>query len=99
MLKLSNDPSPGANIELEAKNGRKFVELPYCVKGMDVSFSGILSSISKDGIISLINGECTVADLCFSLQVSCCCLGSRSESVCIHPPTRIFFMMRIGGGP
>ncbi len=25
--------------------GKKFIELPYAVKGMDVSFSGILSAI------------------------------------------------------
>ncbi len=70
VLELSNDPSPGANIEQQAKNGSKFVQLPYCVKGMDVSFSGILSSITKDGIAQLNKGESTVADLCFSLQVS-----------------------------
>ena len=40
MLKLSNDPCPGYNIEQLAKQGEKFIELPYCVKGMDVSFSG-----------------------------------------------------------
>ena len=40
MLKLSNDPCPGYNIEQLAKKGEKFIELPYCVKGMDVSFSG-----------------------------------------------------------
>ncbi|KAL7977630.1 hypothetical protein Chor_009579 [Crotalus horridus] len=28
-----------------AKKGQKLVELPYTVKGMDVSFSGILSHI------------------------------------------------------
>lgn len=40
VLKLSNDPCPGYNIEQLAKQGSKFIELPYCVKGMDVSFSG-----------------------------------------------------------
>ena len=33
-LKLSNDPSPGYNIEQMARNGKKFFELPYCVKGI-----------------------------------------------------------------
>lgn len=28
-----------------AKKGEKFIDLPYTVKGMDVSFSGILSYI------------------------------------------------------
>merc|ERR1711915_1088629 len=45
VLKISNDPSPGYNIEQLAKRGNQFVELPYAVKGMDVSFSGILSYI------------------------------------------------------
>ena len=46
-IKLSNDPSPGYNIEQLAKKGKKLVELPYVVKGMDVSFSGILTSVEK----------------------------------------------------
>lgn len=45
VLNLSNDPSPGFNIEQLAKKGKQFVELPYVVKGMDVSFSGLLTSI------------------------------------------------------
>ncbi|XP_019790762.1 tRNA N6-adenosine threonylcarbamoyltransferase isoform X2 [Sagmatias obliquidens] len=47
VLKISNDPSPGYNIEQMAKRGKKLVELPYTVKGMDVSFSGILSFIEE----------------------------------------------------
>ncbi len=43
ILGLSNDPSPGYNIEQLAKNGKIFIEVPYCVKGMDLSFSGILN--------------------------------------------------------
>ena len=42
LINLSNDPAPGYNIEQEAKKGKKFIEIPYCVKGMDLSFSGIL---------------------------------------------------------
>ena len=45
VLGLSNDPSPGYNIEQLAKKGHKLVELPYTVKGMDVSFSGLLTQI------------------------------------------------------
>ena len=44
-LAISNDPAPGYNIEQMAKRGRRLVELPYAVKGMDCSFSGILSSV------------------------------------------------------
>lgn len=43
LINLSNDPAPGYNIEQVAKNGKKYIEIPYIVKGMDVSFSGILS--------------------------------------------------------
>ncbi|XP_074838768.1 tRNA N6-adenosine threonylcarbamoyltransferase isoform X2 [Carettochelys insculpta] len=65
---ISNDPSPGYNIEQMAKKGQKLVELPYTVKGMDVSFSGILSHIEEAAHKMLASGECTAEDLCFSLQ-------------------------------
>jgi len=68
VLTLSNDPSPGYSIEQMAKKGKKFVELPYVVKGMDVSFSGILSNIEATALQRIQNGECTPEDLCFSLQ-------------------------------
>ncbi|XP_049985433.1 tRNA N6-adenosine threonylcarbamoyltransferase isoform X2 [Alexandromys fortis] len=68
VLKISNDPSPGYNIEQMAKRGKKLVELPYTVKGMDVSFSGILSFIEDAAQRMLATGECTPEDLCFSLQ-------------------------------
>jgi len=45
IIGLSNAPSPGYNIEQMAKKGKQYVELPYIVKGMDVSFSGILTYI------------------------------------------------------
>ncbi|XP_053419052.1 tRNA N6-adenosine threonylcarbamoyltransferase-like isoform X2 [Nycticebus coucang] len=65
---ISNDPSPGYNIKQMAKRGKKLVELPYTVKGMDVSFSGILSFIEDIAQRMLATGECTPEDLCFSLQ-------------------------------
>ena len=43
LINLSNDPCPGYNIEQMALKGKKYVELPYVVKGMDMSFSGLLS--------------------------------------------------------
>lgn len=43
LLNISNDPAPGYNIEQMAKAGNKYVPLPYVVKGMDMSFSGMLS--------------------------------------------------------
>ncbi|XP_031630235.1 probable tRNA N6-adenosine threonylcarbamoyltransferase [Contarinia nasturtii] len=72
IIKLSNDPSPGYNIEQLAKNGKKFLTLPYSVKGMDVSFSGLLSYIEK--VVKTQNAKphseshYTNEDLCFSLQ-------------------------------
>ncbi|KAF4525649.1 hypothetical protein B566_EDAN001249 [Ephemera danica] len=68
VLKLSNDPSPGYNIEQLAKKGKKFLALPYVVKGMDVSFSGLLSFIEKKAPILIASGDYTPEDLCFSLQ-------------------------------
>lgn len=68
LLKLSNDPSPGYNIEQLAKKGKKLAQLPYVVKGMDVSFSGILSYIEEHLPTWLELKEFTPEDLCFSLQ-------------------------------
>eukprot|EP01125_Pyxidicula_operculata_P019996 TRINITY_DN7291_c0_g1_i1.p1 TRINITY_DN7291_c0_g1~~TRINITY_DN7291_c0_g1_i1.p1 ORF type:complete len:260 (-),score=31.86 TRINITY_DN7291_c0_g1_i1:47-826(-) len=68
LINLSNDPSPGYNIEQLAKKGEQFLEIPYIVKGMDVSFSGILTSLGDLVNTKLKNGECTEADLCYSLQ-------------------------------
>lgn len=45
VLGLSNDPAPGYNIEQSAKRGKQFIELPYTVKGMDMSFTGLLSYV------------------------------------------------------
>ncbi|XP_064640692.1 tRNA N6-adenosine threonylcarbamoyltransferase-like [Lineus longissimus] len=68
VIKLSNDPSPGYNIEQMAKKGDKYLELPYTVKGMDVSFSGLLSHIEERALDLIESGEYTSHDLCFSLQ-------------------------------
>jgi N6-L-threonylcarbamoyladenine synthase len=68
LLKLSNDPSPGYNIEQLAKTGSKLAPLPYVVKGMDVSFSGLLSFLENKALMWMSDGEYTKEDLCFSLQ-------------------------------
>ena len=68
VIKVSNDPSPGYNIEQLAKEGSKYLPLPYAVKGMDVSLSGILSYIEERADKLLANGSYSKADLCFSLQ-------------------------------
>jgi N6-L-threonylcarbamoyladenine synthase len=54
--------------------GKHFVELPYVVKGMDCSFSGILTTASQlaDQLGHLTDSDSkslvTKEDLCFSLQ-------------------------------
>lgn len=67
VLGLSNAPSPGYNIEQLAKKGSKFLQLPYTVKGMDMSFSGILSAVTKLAK-NLEGADYTEADLAFTLQ-------------------------------
>lgn len=55
----------GPKIEKLAKKG-SYLELPYVVKGMDLSFSGIVTAaenLYKDGA--------DLEDLCFSLQETC----------------------------
>lgn len=68
VINLSNDPSPGYNIEQLAKQSNRYIELPYIVKGMDVSFSGLLTYIEDEAKKGLVSGKFTPADLCFSLQ-------------------------------
>lgn len=53
---------------MSIKRGTKYIELPYTVKGMDVSFSGILASIETLVNTKMAQGECTAEDLCYSLQ-------------------------------
>ena len=75
-LEISNDPAPGYNIEQLAKQGgRVLLDLPYAVKGMDCSFSGILTRAEELAAQMKVNGgkgpdgePFTPADLCFSLQ-------------------------------
>lgn len=53
----------GQEIEKIAENGRKFLPLPYSIKGMDVSFSGILTAS-----IALARKGFRREDICYSLQ-------------------------------
>src|SRR3989338_7104691 len=54
----------GPKIEALAKEGKRYIELPYVVKGMDASFGGILTNVKE----KLKSGNYTQEDLCFSLQ-------------------------------
>ncbi|WVF71253.1 tRNA N6-adenosine threonylcarbamoyltransferase [Kwoniella sp. CBS 6097] len=81
VIGLRNDPSPGYNIEVEAKKGKRLVQLPYGTKGMDVSLAGILHAVetytkdkryrSWNQLDALVQDEedvITPHDLCYSLQ-------------------------------
>ena len=54
----------GAALERLAAEGKTLVSLPYVVKGMDLSLSGLLTA----AIALLHKGECKLEDLCYSLQ-------------------------------
>jgi len=55
----------GPKIEQLAVGGA-YLELPYAVKGMDVSFSGVLTKAKR-----LLKEGMPLKDLCFSLQETC----------------------------
>jgi N6-L-threonylcarbamoyladenine synthase/protein kinase Bud32 len=54
----------GAVIEKLAQGGKQLIKLPYTVKGMDVSLSGLLTA----AVALLRKGEYKLEDLCYSLQ-------------------------------
>jgi N6-L-threonylcarbamoyladenine synthase/protein kinase Bud32 len=57
-------PHPGGpKIEKLAKSSNTFLPLPYVVKGMDLSFSGLLTAAKN-----LLQGGKSIADVSFSLQ-------------------------------
>ncbi len=53
----------GPKIEKTAMEGKKLLDLPYSVKGMDMAFSGILTA----ALCLKAKGE-TLEDICFSVQ-------------------------------
>ena len=53
-----------AIVEELASHGRVLISLPYTVKGMDLSFSGLLTAATD----LLHEGKCSLEDLCYSLQ-------------------------------
>jgi N6-L-threonylcarbamoyladenine synthase len=54
----------GPQIEKCALLGKKYIELPYVVKGMDVSFGGILTNVQT----KFTSEQYTQEDLCYSAQ-------------------------------
>jgi universal protein Kae1 len=75
-------PYPGApDLEKRALEGKRFVPLPYLVKGMDLSFSGLLTSALE----KLHSGQWRLEDLCMSLQeVAFSMLGEVTERALAH---------------
>lgn len=60
----------GPAIEAMALKGKKYIPLPYCVKGMDVTFSGLMTAllnIARKNEIAL-EKDHLLGDLCFSFQ-------------------------------
>lgn len=56
-------PHPGGpKIEAYAKNAKKYIPLPYVIKGMDLSFSG-LSTASSEAL-----KKASLEDVCYSYQ-------------------------------
>jgi N6-L-threonylcarbamoyladenine synthase/protein kinase Bud32 len=53
----------GAVVEQLATKGGKLVSLPYVVKGMDLSLSGLLTAAT-----AVLQGGCKLEDVCYSLQ-------------------------------
>ncbi len=57
-------PHPGGpNVERLARRGKRYIPLPYVVKGMDMSFSGLMSEAVRKH-----RGGANLPDVCFSLQ-------------------------------
>jgi universal protein Kae1 len=54
----------GAVVEKLASTGKHLIPLPFTVKGMDLSLSGLLTA----AVTLLKKGGCTLEDLCYSLQ-------------------------------
>jgi N6-L-threonylcarbamoyladenine synthase/protein kinase Bud32 len=54
----------GAALEQLAAKGKRLISLPYTVKGMDISLSGLLTAATN----LLHKGEFKLEDLCYSLQ-------------------------------
>ncbi|MBI4017042.1 MAG: tRNA (adenosine(37)-N6)-threonylcarbamoyltransferase complex transferase subunit TsaD [Candidatus Aenigmarchaeota archaeon] len=79
----------GPKIEQEAKAG-KYIELPYAVKGMDVSFSGIITAAERK------LDKNSIKDICYSLQETCFAMITEvSERALAH--TKKQELILIGG--
>jgi universal protein Kae1 len=60
------EPPYGPNFDKCAEQGKNYIDLPYVVKGMDLSFSGIVT----DAVRKVKNGL-KKEDVCYSMQETC----------------------------
>lgn len=60
------EPPYGPNFDKAAEKGKKYVDLPYVVKGMDLSFSGIVTDAVRKFKAGL-----SKEDVCYSMQETC----------------------------
>jgi len=60
------EPPYGPNFDKAAEKGKQFIDLPYVVKGMDLSFSGIVTAAIKKFKQGL-----SKEDVCYSMQETC----------------------------
>lgn len=60
------EPPYGPNFDKCAEQGKNYIDLPYVVKGMDLSFSGIVT----DAVRKVKNGL-KKEDVCYSMQEIC----------------------------
>jgi len=73
-------PPGGASVERLAEKGATYIDLPYTVKGNDVSYSGLLTASIKK-----FEERTPIEDLCFSLQeVSFSMLTEATERSLAH---------------
>lgn len=74
-------PTPGGpEIEKLASRGSNFIDLPYVVKGNDVSYSGLLTAAKR-----LVHSGIALEDICYSLQeVAFAMLAEATERALAH---------------
>jgi len=82
----------GPAVEKLALEGERLISLPYVVKGMDLSFSGLLTAATQE----LHSGRSSLEDICYSLQeVAYAMLGEVTERALAH--TRKKELLLTGG--
>lgn len=85
LAREANFSSPGGSIiESLAHKGERYLDLPYVVKGNDVSYSGLLTAAIK-----MYKAGCRLEDVCYSVQeVSFAMLSEAAERALAHTEKR-----------